>query len=1157
MRADDPDSAAVFDFLSDLEEDRLDGVDRPLGEYLKRYPGHEEAIAAEFVRQQVAAKAVDSGVHERRVGPYRLIQELGSGGQGTVWRAEDTRIQRTVALKLLVSAFVTDERRARLRREAESVARLAHPGICTVLEAEVDGEVPYLAMPLLEGRDLSQSLARRAEQDPWVPRTRENLERVLRFFERSARALHSAHEAGLVHRDIKPANVFVTPDGAPVLLDFGLARDADDESAVITRSGEVFGTPAYMSPEQLRGARHGLDRRTDVYSLGASLYEALTGERLYEAATQYELERKVLFDPVPDPRAHNSALPRDLVLVLGTALDKDRERRYASAADFAEDLRRLRAHEPVRARPLGRGMRLVRWAQRQPAMAAALTSTFLALSIGLAVAVHLLEKERDALHETRAANDRYRGRQFAARALDLALESPSKSLVLGIEATRLLQDHQGRSVLYPPLFSCQLKHAWDAPSASRCYDLRMTADRRAVGLFSERVGDTFDFLGRLVVWDLATREEVLRVDHPVMLTCLDLHPSGKVAVVGSQAGELVAIELATGKELWRLDLADQGLRCVAFTADAREVLALTRGDLVRVAFPRGEVAGSQPLPAEGLAWAEPSPDGASVLVSPRGLRGVRDALAPASAWLLAQDEDAGELAGNGAPLRWAEWSADGERIVLADSEGGWFLFDPTGERQVEGQLETGLHAARFSPDGSRLALACESGEVVVRYLEYSAEPLRFQHDGPAIRLAWSPDGKRLASTSHDLTTRVFAMDPQREVALGRGEMKALDLVWAPDGETVFTWTLGFRVYEWGAGPMPYAYRLEAGSVVDAGFSPGGAWTLAKGVVRWHGLERDGAWHRLSGTSTAVHTGTDLVAVEGMSVMWVDPDDHCVRLQRQGGAVSRGGRVGAVRALFVREGEGGLVLQATGLTRIGPDGAQLWHVDGDWNTAAWSPDGGLIAASSDVEGSSWLLDTVDGKRVANLGYSASYFAWSPDGRRVGLRHASVPAPQLFLADRAGRVDAGRVFWPTRLTWSPGSDAFVASDVRGGHFAFARVAGNELTFVAPEIPPGTAVEAVDFHPSGRWFAVATRAGSGQEFEGRVLVWSTEGDVPLHANFLLHQNSVRRVRFGPDLDDPRVLSAGDDGALVWPLDPLPAALARMPRDLDFLERKQEWFL
>ena len=397
QRQDDPSAAAVFDFVSAYHAELEAGRTRTLAEWLARHPGHEAAVAREWLALHESAPQREGHERsdERLLGHYRLLGELGRGGQGAVFLAEDTRIARRVALKVLGGHFdlVSEERRRRLRREAEVIARLEHPGICTILEAQIEGDTPWLAMRFVEGRTLAAVLTE-ARGGADAPRKPAAIREQLSYFERAARALHAAHEAGVVHRDVKPGNLMVTPQGNPVLLDFGLAREQGPAGiSELTQAGDVFGTPAYMAPEQLELGSSELDRRCDVYSLGAALYEALTLHQPFEARTRPELYLAIARRPLTDPRAHNPALPAELAVVLQTALEKDRARRYPTALELAEDLRRIREYEPIHARPASLGLRFSRWIQRNPVLAA----TVGALAIGLSVALWALTGERAAL----------------------------------------------------------------------------------------------------------------------------------------------------------------------------------------------------------------------------------------------------------------------------------------------------------------------------------------------------------------------------------------------------------------------------------------------------------------------------------------------------------------------------------------------------------------------------------------------------------------------------------------------------------------------------------------------------------------------------------------------------------------------------------------
>jgi len=352
-----------------------------------------------------------------RIGAYRIIELLGRGAQGEVYRAEDVRLNRQVALKLLSPQLSMNATlRSRFRREAESASKLEHPSICTVYEFGEESGMAFIAMRLVSGTPLSHRIASSRSQSTegasfvavrggisksssslsstevvggsWKARGSDILEMLAVV----ADALHAAHESGLVHRDIKPANIMVGDDGAPVILDFGLARDLADEGAELTVTGDLIGTPAYMAPEQIAGRQ--VDRRADVFALGVILYECLTTRRPFQGTTFEALRKDVLQSRPVDPRRLNPAIPKDLAAVVEVALDKEPQRRYATASALAEDLRRVLRRKPILARPPGPLLRMRRWAQRNPLSAGGLGFVFVFLLGAWLLTTHFLRESR-------------------------------------------------------------------------------------------------------------------------------------------------------------------------------------------------------------------------------------------------------------------------------------------------------------------------------------------------------------------------------------------------------------------------------------------------------------------------------------------------------------------------------------------------------------------------------------------------------------------------------------------------------------------------------------------------------------------------------------------------------------------------------------------
>jgi len=293
-----------------------------------------------------------------RLGEYRLIRRLGEGGMGVVYLAVQEPLNRLVALKVIrperIGAF---EAEARFRREVQSISELKHANIVTVFGSGEEKGVHYFAMEFVPGEGLDQFLRRVREEGGAIPQ-----DQLLGWIAHIAGALDSAHRAGIIHRDVKPSNIRVTPEGHAMLLDFGVARNSD--LASLTLSGEFRGTPNYASPEQVTAKRTSIDGRSDIYSLGVTLYEAITGRVPFEGETTQQVFYQIIEAEPEPPRRIDPAISRELETVILKAMAKNPAGRYETATDFADDLARLIARRPVKARPAGWLTRSTRWIRR-------------------------------------------------------------------------------------------------------------------------------------------------------------------------------------------------------------------------------------------------------------------------------------------------------------------------------------------------------------------------------------------------------------------------------------------------------------------------------------------------------------------------------------------------------------------------------------------------------------------------------------------------------------------------------------------------------------------------------------------------------------------------------------------------------------------------
>ena len=333
---------------------------------------------ANFTSGPVGRRA--SAVLQTSLGGYEILGELGRGGMGVVYKAHQRGLNRTVALKMvLAGGHASEDQLKRFLIEARAVAHLQHQNIVQVFDIGENEGLPFFSLEYVDGEPLSRKLAKQ----PQPPKEAAELLAII------AKTMQYAHDNKILHRDLKPANILLTSSGVPKIADFGLAKqieDSDEDGA--TRTGTVIGTPSYMAPEQARGDTHNIGPATDQYSLGAMLYEMLTGKPPFAAARQVDTIMQVVKnEPIP-PRHLVEKIPADLETICLKALQKDIGKRYASCGEFAADLDRFLRGEPIIARPVGQVERAIRWCKRNPVVAS-LSATAIALLLFVAVGASL------------------------------------------------------------------------------------------------------------------------------------------------------------------------------------------------------------------------------------------------------------------------------------------------------------------------------------------------------------------------------------------------------------------------------------------------------------------------------------------------------------------------------------------------------------------------------------------------------------------------------------------------------------------------------------------------------------------------------------------------------------------------------------------------
>jgi WD40 repeat protein/tRNA A-37 threonylcarbamoyl transferase component Bud32 len=884
------------------------------------------------------------------VGDYDLLEEIGQGGMGVIYKARQRSLRRLVALKTIRPdrlASLAD--RVRFRTEAEAVASLDHPHIVPVYEVGEHEGQPYFSMKLIEGGNLAEHL----------PRFNADLRAAAALLAAVSRAVHYAHQRGLLHRDLKPGNILLDAQGRPHVTDFGLAKRLGPTPGEpgLTQQGIIVGTPNYMAPEQAT-PRGGVSTATDVYALGAILYECLTGRPPFRADSPLDTLLLVQDQEPVSPRSLNRRVDRDLETICLKCLRKEPQERYASAEALADDLERWLAGEPIRVRPVSRRERLLKWARRRPHLAALSILLVLSLLAGFAgVCWQWLRAERayqEAAHRTEAERQTGYTRGISlAYAEWLAGNAGHADQVLADcgHELRGWEWHYLRRLFQVRQLASLTGHKGDVLAVAFSPDGARVASAGADGVVK--------------VWDRGVLDEVLTLrGHADKVMALAFSPDGKYLASGSADGTVRVWDAASGRGVAVFQAHASQVTGLAFDPAGR-CLASTGEEPTRARPATGELKTWDPTTGKALVGTGSQPLLTAVTFSPDGKYlvtasnvGTVTAFDPATLRPVGTFEAQTRQAvpwTSSPPWTSIAYSADGKWLAAGSSAGLVRVWDAVTAREHFTEptpRRAGVSGLAFGdPEGRILAAATTDNMVQGWYTRSGKHAFSLRgHRGAVQAVAFGPDGRCLVSGSLDRTVKLWDVSQRDDDLTLRWPNQGItSIAFSPDGAHVASATRDRQVKVWDVttGKGIRTLRRLPGVVNGLAFGPDGhlAGACGDGKVR--------VWE--------IPSGRERLCLHGSATL------HAVAFSPDGDALAGAAGDGTVRVWEVPSGRERLCLRG-----VAPAHA-----------VAFSPDGSRLAVAG-KDGVARIWDAGTGQEIRALhGHRGPVHAvaFSPDGRHL--------------------------------------------------------------------------------------------------------------------------------------------------------------------------------